>query len=101
MFTKRPSSFSSFSSGMSPYSSGELLTKQCDVVWVDLDGLPHRLGEELPLVIGAHEAVGCLDRIAFLQGLEDGGNTPLRLPIRHGCASHDLRGHEAQAHSHD
>ena len=70
-------------------------------ILVDLDGLPHRLGKEQPLVIGAHEAVGYIEWIAFFQGLEDGGNTPLRLPISNWCAGHDIRGHEAQADSHD
>ena len=55
-----------------------------DIVLVDLDGLPHRLGKEQPLVVGAHEAVGCLEWITFLQGLEDGDNTPLRLPVSNG-----------------
>ena len=32
---------------------GELLAKQCDVVLVDLDDLPHRLGKKQPLVVGA------------------------------------------------
>ena len=74
---------------------------QCDVVLVDRYGLPYRLGKEQPLVVGAHEAVGCIEGITFIQGLEDGSGIALRLPVSKRCAGHDLRGHEAQADSCD
>ena len=78
-----------------------VLARQCDVVLVDRYGLPYRLGKEQPLVVGAHEAVGCIEGITFIQGLEDGSGIALRLPVSKRCAGHDLRGHEAQADSCD
>ena len=43
-----------------------LRTKQTDLVLVDRDGLPHRLSQLVPLVVGAGERVNCHERVALL-----------------------------------
>ena len=60
---------------------GELLADQCDVVLVDRDGFPHRLVQLVPLIVSADEVVRHRERVALLEGLNDEGDFPFRLPV--------------------
>jgi hypothetical protein len=77
------------------------LSSECDVILVDRDGLPHRLAQLVPLIVSADEIVRRRERVALLEGLNDEGDFPFRLPVCDRHALHDLRSHEAQADRHD
>ena len=73
---------------------GELLAGQCDVVLVDGDGLPHRLVQLVPLIVSANEIVRCREKVALLEGLNDEGDCPSRLPVGGRHSFHEFGGHD-------
>ena len=47
----------------------------------------------VPLIVSADEVVRCRERVALLEGLNDEGDFPFRLPDCDRHALHDLRSH--------